>query len=186
MTTVVFTVFCPEDKRGRIGRIATRLGARERENLPLGPGHVEEAEEEETEEANWQRDARVQGSRPRLGRGRKECAHCAIRIGMFHGEVRPDDRGLLPEGNRGGQLAVRTRDPRHRRYRTVREYARSLYKERARVRRRVQFDESPDLPGHQGDEGINNARERHREGTGASGREQARPGSSARGGHRGG
>ena len=110
-------------------------GTRERENLPLGPGHVEEEEETEETEANCQRDARVQGSRPRLGRGRQECTYCAICFGMFYGEVRSDDRGLLSKGDRSGQLAVCTRDPRYRRYRTIREYARSIHKERPRIRR---------------------------------------------------
>lgn len=134
--------------------------------------------------ANCQRDARVQGSRPRLGRGRQECTYRAICFGMFHGKVRSDDRRLLSEGDRSGQLAVCTRDPRHRRHRTIREYARSIHKERPRIRRSLQSDESSDFPRYQSDEGIDNARQRYREGARIIGRQQARSRASTRSGYR--
>lgn len=105
---------------------------------------------------------------------------------MLHGEVRPDDRGFLPEGDRGGQLAVRARDPRHRRHRAVRVDARPVHQERPGLRRGVQPDESSDLSGHQGDEGAHHPRQGHGARAGATRGEQARPGASAGGRHRGG
>jgi len=81
---------------------------------------------------------------------------------------------------------VRARDPRHRGHRAVRVDARSLHQERPGLRRGLQPDESPDLPGYQGDEGAHYARQGHGARAGAAGGEQARFGASAGGRHRGG
>lgn len=99
-------------------------------------------------------DARVQSGRAGLGRRGQERADRAIRVRPVHGEVRPDHRGLLPEGNRGGQLAVRARDTGHGRYRAVRQHARLVHKKRTGFRRSVQPDQSPDVPGHKAHEGA--------------------------------
>jgi len=81
---------------------------------------------------------------------------------------------------------MRARDSRHCRHRTVRIDARSLHQERPGFRSGLQSDESSDLPGYQGDEGIDHARQRHGARAGAAGGEQARSRASAGGWHRGG
>lgn len=105
---------------------------------------------------------------------------------MFHGKIRSHDRGLLPQGDRGGQFALRPGDPRHRRHRAVRQHARPLHQERPGFRRRVQSYQPPNLPGHKDDEGADHPREGHRTGSDPPRREQGRPRAPEGGEHRGG
>lgn len=119
--------------------------------------------------------AGVQGGGAGLRGCGQERPHGTVCFGMLHGKVRPDNRGLLPQGDRGGPVAMRAGDPGHRWDRAVREYARPLHQERPGFRGCVQSDQPPDIPGHQGYEGAHHPRERHRASAGAFGRKQARP-----------
>lgn len=124
-------------------------------------------------------DARIQSGRAGLGRRGQERADRAIRVRPVHGEVRPDHRRLLPEGDRGGQLAVRARDTGHGRYRAVRQHARLVHKKRTGFRRRVQPDQSPNVPGHQAHEGAHHQGEGVGAGAYTAGGQQDRPGTPA-------
>lgn len=103
---------------------------------------------------------------------------------MLHGKVRPDDRGLLPQRDRGGQFAVRARNTRHRGHGAVRVDARPVHQERAGVRRRVLADEPPDVPGHQADEGADHARQGQGPRADPARGQQGGPGAPARGARR--
>lgn len=110
---------------------------------------------------------------------REVSLNSTVRVGMFHREIRPDDRGLLPKRdwgewriwisvmttlNRrrfaGGQLAVRSGDTGHSWHWTVRLHARPLHQKRPRIHRHVLAHKPPDLPGHHHDA------ERHQPGEG--------------------
>ena len=106
------------------------------------------------------RDARVQSGGPGQRWGREIRPHRAVRHRDVHWEVRPHYRGFLPQGDRGGLLALGAGDPWHRRYRAVRLHAGPLHQERARIHTGLQPRQPAELPGHKADEGSDHKSEK--------------------------
>ncbi|EEC13204.1 RecA protein, putative [Ixodes scapularis] len=104
-----------------------------------------------------------------------------VPLRRLHREVRPDHRGLLPQGDRGGPGPLRARDPRHGRHGAVRLHAGPVHQERPGLRGGLLHHEPPHLPGHQEHEGADPARQERRPGARAPGGQQVRPGPPARG-----
>lgn len=67
---------------------------------------------------------------------------------------------------------MRPRDPGHGRDRAVRQHAGPVHQERAGLRRGVQPDKPPDVPGHQNHEGAHYPGEGHGAGTDPAGGQQ--------------
>lgn len=67
---------------------------------------------------------------------------CVLVLGDLRGEVRPDDRRLVPEASGGWRTAVYAGDPRHGRHRAVYSDARSLHEEWPGLHPRI-FNHSP-------------------------------------------
>ena len=105
-------------------------------------------------------DARVQSGGPGQRRGREVRPHRAVRHRDVHREVRPDHRGFLPQGDRGGLLAVGAGDPGHRGHRAVRLHAGPLHQKRPGVHPGLQPCQPAELPGHKADEGSDHKSEK--------------------------
>lgn len=76
---------------------------------------------------------------------------------------------------------MRSGDPGHSRDRTVRQHAGPVYQERARLRRGVQSDKPPDVPGHQDHEGAHHEGQGHGTGADPARSQQSGPGAPAGG-----
>ena len=121
-----------------------------------------------------------------VGRSRQIGADGPVRDGLLHREVRPDDRGFLQEGDRGGLFPFRAGDPGHGGDRAVRLHARPVHQERPGLHPGLQPGEPAELPGHQTDEGPDHPGEAVRAGAHDPGGEQGGPGGGERGVFRGG
>ena len=128
----------------------------------------------------------VQSGRAGVGRSRQIRAHRPVRDGLLHREVRPHDRGFLPEGDRGGLVAVGAGDPGHRGHRAVRLHAGPVHQERPGLHPGLQPGEPAELPGHQADEGPDHPGEAVRAGADDPGGQQGGPGGGEGGELRGG
>ena len=90
---------------------------------------------------------RIQSGRAGQRRRRQVRADRPVCHRHLHREIRPDHRGLLPKGDRGGLVALRAGDPRHSGDGAVRLHERPVHKERTGLHSGLQPGQPAVIPG---------------------------------------